>query len=155
MDLFKKGFIHPNAHGSYSLKKILPAMCPDFQYGVFGNEHRFDDTVTSNTDHDDIVSGRAEKVFGLSSSMGADGEGQQDEQRGDNAMGVYRLWYHQEGGSTIQELQRSQRMSLSPLDNFRMNSCSSSLSRYGVDKSSHLHTLPIPAIMPVDVRERT
>lgn len=80
MDLVKKGFVHPNAHGSNSLKKILPAVCPDFQYGVFGTD--------AETDAD------AEEVSS-------------DEQKGENALGIYRLWYHQEGGGTIEDLQRS------------------------------------------------
>jgi len=71
LELFKKGVMHPNAHGSNSLKKILPAMCPEVQYGVFGVE-------------------------------GA--KAQHDEQQGENAMGLYRLWHHHEGGDSIRHL---------------------------------------------------
>ncbi|KAL7700303.1 protein of unknown function(DUF2779) [Lotmaria passim] len=92
LDLIKKGCLHPNAHGSNSLKKVLPALCPDFQYGVFGSE---------TTPSDDLSSSG-------SSSSGGGGEGQ-DEQKGENAMGVYRLWYHLEGGGTVQDLQRATR----------------------------------------------
>lgn len=75
MDLIKKGFLHPNAHGSNSLKKVLPALCPDFQYGVFGTEQTME--------------------------AAADASDGQDEQKGENAMGVYRLWYHLEGGGAL------------------------------------------------------
>lgn len=95
MDLFRKGFIHPNTHGSNSLKKVLPALCPDIQYGVFGSEEDGDDMSESGSGD------------GMSSSLSAGGVGQ-DEQKGENAMGVYRLWAHQESGNNIQELHRSQ-----------------------------------------------
>ncbi|ORC88578.1 uncharacterized protein TM35_000162160 [Trypanosoma theileri] len=88
LDLFKRGFVHPNAHGSNSLKKVLPALCPDFQYGVFGEEACSDDSNASASDTD-----------------GASG-GRQDEQKGENAMGVYRLWYHHEGGGSLKDLQQ-------------------------------------------------
>eukprot|EP00796_Vickermania_ingenoplastis_P004865 gene4865-3486_t len=71
LELFKKGIVHPNAHGSNSLKKILPALCPDFQYGVFGAET---------------------------------GGAVQDEQQGENAMGLHRMWQHHEGGDSIRQL---------------------------------------------------
>lgn len=86
LDLFKRGIVHPNAHGSNSLKKVLPAFCPDFQYGVFGEEMRGNDD-------------------GASDAEGSSG-GRQDEQRGENAMGVYRLWYHHEGGGSLKDLQQ-------------------------------------------------
>jgi hypothetical protein len=93
LDLIKKGYIHPNAHGSNSLKKVLPALCPDFQYGIFGSEGTLSDDVSVDAD---------------SGGSGGAGEGQ-DEQKGENAMGVYRLWYHLEGGGTVQDLQRASR----------------------------------------------
>ncbi|CAD2222829.1 hypothetical protein AGDE_05369 [Angomonas deanei] len=77
MELIKKGFVHPNASGSNSLKKVLPAVCPDFQYGVFGTDINEED---------------------------GDDDSEHDEQKGENAMGVYRLWYHQESGTTLQDL---------------------------------------------------
>nr|CCC95306.1 unnamed protein product [Trypanosoma congolense IL3000] len=87
LDLFKRGFVHPNAHGSNSLKKVLPGLCPDFKYGVFGG------------DSSDEMAGEAE---------GADGSGErQDEQKGENAMGVYRLWHHHEGGGSLMDVQRT------------------------------------------------
>ncbi|EPY25703.1 hypothetical protein STCU_06540 [Strigomonas culicis] len=84
LDLIKKGFLHPNAHGSNSLKKVLPAICPDFQYGVFGGEASDSSGEAAATVAEDL-----------------------DEQKGENAMGLYRLWYHQESGGTMQDLQRS------------------------------------------------
>ncbi|KPI83454.1 hypothetical protein ABL78_7510 [Leptomonas seymouri] len=88
LDLIKKGCTHPNTQGSNSLKKVLPALCADFQYGVFGSE---------TTPSDDLV------------ATGGSGAAGQDEQKGENAMGVYRLWYHLEGGGTVQDLQRASR----------------------------------------------
>ncbi|KPA76946.1 putative mitochondrial hypothetical protein [Leptomonas pyrrhocoris] len=90
LDLIKRGCVHPNTHGSNSLKKVLPALCPDFQYGVFGAE---------KTPSDDLAA---------TGDGGGAAEGQ-DEQKGENAMGVYRLWYHLEGGGTVQDLQRASR----------------------------------------------
>ncbi|ESS70496.1 hypothetical protein TcG_03431 [Trypanosoma cruzi] len=84
LDLFKRAIVHPNAHGSNSLKKVLPALCPDFQYGVFGEEVSGDDIDAADMD-------------------GGNG-GRQDEQKGENAMGVYRLWYHHEGGGSLKDL---------------------------------------------------
>ncbi|CCW67686.1 unnamed protein product [Phytomonas sp. Hart1] len=98
MDLIKKGFSHPNAHGSNSLKKVLPALCPDFQYGVFGSE-------VGDADNE-------EGELLVHSEDGA----RQDEQKGENAMGIFRLWYHQEGGGTIQDLRRGAE-ALQPLRN--------------------------------------
>lgn len=96
LDLIKKGCVHPNAHGSNSLKKVLPALCPDFQYGVFGSE-----TVLPS-------SAAAAGGNGGSDAAGAGGAAEgQDEQKGENAMGVYRLWYHTEGGGTVQDLERA------------------------------------------------
>ncbi|KEG13680.1 hypothetical protein DQ04_00851060 [Trypanosoma grayi] len=89
LDLFKRGLVHPNAHGSNSLKKVLPALCPDFQYGVFGEEIGGDDTSDADTD---------------GGGGGGGGSGRQDEQKGENAMGVYRLWYHHEGGGSLKDL---------------------------------------------------
>nr|CCC53234.1 conserved hypothetical protein [Trypanosoma vivax Y486] len=83
LDLFKRGFIHPNASGSNSLKKVLPALCPDFQYGVFGGE----------------------SAGGAIDEDGSGAGGRQDEQKGENVMGVYRLWYHHEGGGTLKDYQ--------------------------------------------------
>ena len=65
-------------------------MCPDFQYGVFGNEEE----MYGNENDNNISSGVNESTS-ISFNGISDNEGQQDEQRGDNAMGVYRLWYHQ------------------------------------------------------------
>ncbi|ESL08084.1 hypothetical protein TRSC58_04221 [Trypanosoma rangeli SC58] len=86
LDLFKRGIVHPNAQGSNSLKKVLPALCPDFQYGVFGEEISGNDSDAAGTD-------------------GGNG-GRQDEQKGENAMGVYRLWYHHEGGGSLKDLRQ-------------------------------------------------
>ncbi|RNF10619.1 hypothetical protein TraAM80_01435 [Trypanosoma rangeli] len=86
LDLFKRGIVHPNAQGSNSLKKVLPALCPDFQYGIFGEEISRDDSDAADTD-------------------GGNG-GRQDEQKGENAMGVYRLWYHHEGGGSLKDLRQ-------------------------------------------------
>lgn len=94
LELFKKGFVHPNAHGSNSLKKILPAVCPAFQYGVFGGEPT---EKEKNGQH----------TTGTPSSTG-----KQDEQQGENVMGLYRIWHHHEGGDSIRELlKRSSRSS--------------------------------------------
>ncbi|CAC9460198.1 Domain of unknown function(DUF2779) [Leishmania donovani] len=110
LDLIKKGYLHPNAHGSNSLKKVLPALCPDFQYGVFGSEATV--MVTAN---DGLLGvggrGNAAPVSDASVAKGSAGEGQ-DEQKGENAMGVYRLWHHMEGGGTVQDLERA-KLSLS------------------------------------------
>ncbi|GET86648.1 hypothetical protein, conserved [Leishmania tarentolae] len=109
LDLIKKGYLHPNAHGSNSLKKVLPALCPDFQYGIFGSETAA--TVTT-TESDGAIgvggSGNCASVSDASASKGGAGEGQ-DEQKGENAMGVYRLWHHMEGGGTMQDLERAKR----------------------------------------------
>ncbi|CBZ24493.1 conserved hypothetical protein [Leishmania mexicana MHOM/GT/2001/U1103] len=106
LDLIKKGYLHPNAHGSNSLKKVLPALCPDFQYGVFGSET----TATVVTANDGLFgvggNGNAAPVSDASASKSSAGEGQ-DEQKGENAMGVYRLWHHMEGGGTVQDLERA------------------------------------------------
>ncbi|RNF25846.1 uncharacterized protein Tco025E_01889 [Trypanosoma conorhini] len=86
LDLFKRGIVHPNAQGSNSLKKVLPALCPDFQYGVFGEEGSGEDADAADVD--------------------AGNGGRQDEQKGENAMGVYRLWYHHEGGGSLKDLRQ-------------------------------------------------
>lgn len=86
LELFKKGFVHPNAHGSNSLKKILPAVCPAFQYGVFGGEN-------SQEENGNKVSAAAPPAAS-----------KQDEQQGENVMGLYRMWHHHEGGDSIREL---------------------------------------------------
>ncbi|CBH17657.1 hypothetical protein, conserved [Trypanosoma brucei gambiense DAL972] len=88
LDLFKRGFVHPNAHGSNSLKKVLPGLCPDFKYGVFGGDAAGD-------------------VVDAGEGEGSGGGGRQDEQKGENAMGVYRLWYHHEGGGSLRDLQQT------------------------------------------------
>lgn len=66
-------------------------MCPDFQYGVFGNEEEMYNNEGDNSSSSDGNHANTSINF----SDISDNEGQQDEQRGDNAMGVYRLWYHQ------------------------------------------------------------
>lgn len=83
LELFKRGVMHPNAHGSNSLKKLLPAICPDCQYGVFGVE-----TNAGNA------------APGAPSALPTE----QDEQQGENAMGLYRMWHHHEGGDSIRQL---------------------------------------------------
>ncbi|KAG5484728.1 hypothetical protein LSCM1_06549 [Leishmania martiniquensis] len=112
LDLIKKGYLHPNAHGSNSLKKVLPALCPDFQYGVFGSETT---PIVLTPANDSALgvsgSGSAATVPNASLSKCTLGEGQ-DEQKGENAMGVYRLWHHMEGGGTVQDLERA-KLSLS------------------------------------------
>ncbi|CCW60432.1 unnamed protein product [Phytomonas sp. EM1] len=126
MDLIKKGFSHPNAHGSNSLKKVLPALCPDFQYGVFGSE----------TEDADGVEGAL---------LGRSEEGpRQDEQKGENAMGIYRLWYHQEGGGTVQDL-RHNRVAAQPFNN--LNSINGEASHSGDDAAAR-------TCVPKEVRER-
>ncbi|KAG5510096.1 hypothetical protein JKF63_06991 [Porcisia hertigi] len=111
LDLIKKGCLHPNAHGSNSLKKVLPALCPDFHYGVFGSE------TTAPATRAALVPPRNGKIGlggcenpapvpDVSSSKSSAGEGQ-DEQKGENAMGVYRLWHHMEGGGTVQDIERA------------------------------------------------
>lgn len=87
LELFKKGFVHPNAHGSNSLKKILPAVCPSFQYGVFGGEN------SEKGENSNKVSAAAPPSAS-----------KQDEQQGENVMGLYRMWHHHEGGDSIREL---------------------------------------------------
>ncbi|CAM41907.1 conserved hypothetical protein [Leishmania braziliensis MHOM/BR/75/M2904] len=107
LDLIKKGYLHPNAHGSNSLKKVLPALCPDFQYGVFGSETTAAVMMAPNGPVLGVGSGgNSASEPDTSSSKASVGEGQ-DEQKGENAMGVYRLWHHMEGGGTVQDLERA------------------------------------------------
>ncbi|KAG5485336.1 hypothetical protein LSCM4_05972 [Leishmania orientalis] len=107
LDLIKKGYLHPNAHGSNSLKKVLPALCPDFQYGVFGSETTPMVLLPASDGALGVSgSGTTAPVSDASLSKSSVGECQ-DEQKGENAMGVYRLWHHMEGGGTVQDLERA------------------------------------------------
>lgn len=70
-------------------------MCPDFQYGVFGNEEEMYGNEDNNSTSSSNGDGSSNESATINFNGISDNEGQQDEQRGDNAMGVYRLWYHQ------------------------------------------------------------
>lgn len=101
LELFKKGFVHPNAHGSNSLKKILPAVCPAFQYGVFGGEStEKDNNSASGNSHSENNNSSSS----TGSSTASSPTSKQDEQQGENVMGLYRIWHHHEGGDSIREL---------------------------------------------------
>jgi hypothetical protein len=63
-DVFKTAYIHPDACGSSSLKKVLPALLPEVTYdrlaiqdGTMAME-RWEDLVTNNLPEDEVAQRR-------------------------------------------------------------------------------------------------